>query len=92
MFYYKENFVQWLIRERAQARRDRHNYNGTNADALRPYLPFPEWLRFMRSVEDWHAVKPYKLWCYFTEYQVDCVSASLEWEDPKQYGLYNCLP
>lgn len=91
MSYYGKDFVKSLILERAKARREREINRVYNEGATRLYIPYSEWLRYAKGVTDWHDLRPYKLWDYYNEYQLECLKYQLEYEHPSIYGLYNTL-
>lgn len=91
MSHYDKQFVQKIINDRAEARRDRDSRRALNPDALRSFIPFREWLYFAKGIADWRQLKPYRLWDCYNEYQLDCVKSNLEYENPNHYGLYNTL-
>lgn len=91
MYYHGKERINELIHERANARRERANARQTNWEAWTAYVPFDEWLRYAKGVDDWHSLKPYRRYDYYLEYQIECIRHGLEFQCPKMFGLYNTL-
>lgn len=91
MSHYSKEFVNQIIRDRAIARRERRDRRATNPEALRVFVPFRQWLRHVKGIEDPASLSRYRLWENFNEYQLDCVRFGLDSENPRNYDLYNTL-
>lgn len=91
MSVYHEDFVKKMIRDRAQARRDRAKQRELNIYASVVYVPFKDWLLYTQGIVDWKQLRRWELRYLFCDYQCDCVRHSLEHEDPTNYGLDNVI-
>lgn len=91
MYYHGKELIDKLIRDRANERRARRNERRTNMDAWTGWVPFDQWLLYAKGVEDWHSLKPYRLYDWYNEYQLECLRNGLEYQAPTTYGLYNTL-
>ena len=91
MSNYDKSFIREIIRGRAVARRKRAKERATNEEARRVFVPFEEWLKFVKGCSDWRQLKPYRRWDYFNEYQLDCLSCRLEYSNPRLYNIYDPL-
>lgn len=91
MSVYHEDYVKKLIRDRAQARRERANQREINIYANVVFVPFQQWLLYTQGVANWKQLRKWELRCLFCDYQCDCVRHQLEYEHPQNYGLNNVL-
>lgn len=87
----EKSFVRHLIRERANARRERDAARETRGEASIVYVPFQAYLLWTLGVADWRSMKRYDLWNAYLDYQLDCVRYNVEFEHPQNYGLTNVL-
>lgn len=92
MSHYSKEFVKSIIRDRANARRERDHQREINLYAQQVYVPFKEWLYYTEGIVDWRQLRKWDLRNYFCDYQLDCLRHELEWEHPQNYGLTNVLP
>lgn len=79
--------VNYIIRQRAAAKRDRAIARTTKEDSLRDWVPFTEYLLHAKGVEDWHALGKYMLTDYYLDYELECLMARMEYEHPSRYGI-----
>lgn len=79
--------VSFIIRQRAKEKREREAHRAFRADATRDWVPFPEYLKFAKGVDNWRKLGSYKLNEYYMDYELECLIAGMEYEHPKLYGV-----
>ena len=71
----------------ARLKREREYQRAINRDATISRVPFPDWLRKVHGVTDWHDLKRYDLWSYYLDYRADCAGSNMPFDHASLYGL-----